>query len=212
MISSASSPSDIVGAPRGDGCSPGDPVVWVVMRGLDYADRIVAGVPSGRGDAPTPCPDLDVAALLDHLIRQVTAFGSVCAHEPGDPERVPGPAELGPVDAYRSAADRVREVWTPRRLSETFPLPHGRLTGMGLSRFFLLELLGHGWDLAVATRLDADADPVLACAGLGAADAVGELLRRAGRMAPPVIVPPDASLMDRFAAAIGRDPAAWTSG
>ena len=186
-----------------------DPLLVTIGAGLAYGERIVAGIPAGAHHRRTPCEGFDVKGLVDHLIQKVMAFGCIGDRETTDPEQVPMPSGRRPVDSYRAAADRVRAAWTPTSLRETFHLAQGKLTGIGLTRFFLLEVLGHGWDLAVATGQEADAGPALACAGLGATDAIGDVLRKAGALAPPVIVPPTGSLMDRFVAAIGRDPDRW---
>lgn len=186
-----------------------DPVLVTMRAGLAYGERIMAGIPAGAHHLRTPCEEFDVEGLVDHLIQKVVAFGCVGDRETTDPEQVPMPSGRHRIDSYRAAAGRVRSAWTPTSLRETFHLAQGNLTGIGLTRFFLLEVLGHGWDLAVATGQEADAGPALACAGLGATDAIGDVLRTAGALAPPVIVPPTVSLMDRFVAAIGRDPGRW---
>jgi uncharacterized protein (TIGR03086 family) len=192
-----------------------EPVLDAVFGGLDYADRIVAGVSARTRHQPTPCEGLDVEALTAHLVQKLLIFGCVGGGTTSDPDAVPVPDLEGValIDAYRPAAARVPTTWSGNTLTRTFDLPQGRLLGADLCHFFLLEVLGHGWDLAVATGQPADAGEVLAEAGLGAAAAIGDdILRSPGLMGPAVPVAADSPPMDRFLAAIGRDRAAWVSG
>jgi uncharacterized protein (TIGR03086 family) len=187
-------------------------VLDAVFGGLDFADRIVAGISARARRQPTPCEGLDVEALTAHLVQKVLIFGGVGAGTTSDPDAVPVPEleRITLIDAYRPAAARARTTWSDTTLNRTFHLPQGRLRGADLCHFFLLEVLGHGWDLGVATGQQADAGEQLAEAGLGAAAAIGEdTLRSPGLMGPAVPIAADSSAMDRFVAAIGRDPADW---
>jgi uncharacterized protein (TIGR03086 family) len=189
-----------------------EPVLDAVFGGLDYADRIVAGISARTRHQPTPCEGLDVEALTAHLVQKLLIFGGVGAGTTSDPDAVPVPGleRATLIDAYGPAAARVRTAWSGATLNRTFDLPQGRLRGADLCHFFLLEVLGHGWDLGVATGQPADAGEQLAEAGLGAAAAIGEdTLRSPGLMGPAVPVAADSPAMDRFVAAIGRDPAGW---
>ena len=190
------------------------PVLDAVFGGLGYADRILAGVSAPARHQLTPCEGLDVEALAAHLVQKVLIFGGVGGGATNDPDAFPLPdlERVAPIDAYRPAAARVRTAWSGTTLARTFDLPQGQLLGADLCHFFLLEVLGHGWDLAVATGQPADAGEVLADAGLAAAAAIGdEVLRSPGLMGPAVPVAADSPPMDRFVAAIGRDPVAWVS-
>jgi uncharacterized protein (TIGR03086 family) len=189
-----------------------EPVLDAVFGGLGYADRVVAGISALTRHQSTPCEGLDVEALTAHLVQKVLIFGGVGAGTTSDPDAMPVPEleRVTLIDAYRPAAARARTTWSGATLNRTFDLPQGRLRGADLCHFFLLEVLGHGWDLGVATGQPADAGEQLAEAGLGAAAAIGEdTLRSPGLMGPAVPVAADSPAMDRFVAAIGRDPAGW---
>ena len=124
--------------------------------------RLVAAVRDDDLDRPTPCPDYDVAALLDHLMSLTRAFAVGARKE--DPavlhgESPPGtatgehlderwPGELpGRLDALAAAwADPA--AWT----GETFvgiPLPAPEAGVVALD-----EVVLHGWDLARAIGAD----------------------------------------------------------
>jgi uncharacterized protein (TIGR03086 family) len=178
---------------------------------LAYAEGVVVGIRNDQRGCRTPCEDFDVEELTTHLVQKVLFFGDV----PGgavDPGAVPEPDMSGGplVEPLRTAAEQVRSTWRPEHLDENYDLPQGRLSGAELARYFLLEVLGHGWDLAVATGRPADAGVALARAGLEAAHDIGEeTLRSPGLMGPAVPLEGETTEMDRFVAYIGRDPQAW---
>ena len=187
-------------------------MIDAVAAALDYSDRVIAGVPDDRRPAPTPCEGLDVEGLTAHLVQKVVFFGGLPGGGATDPEAVPEPdlAGVSLVEPFRAAADRVRSDWRPEHLDRQFDLAPGRMSGAELARYFLLELLGHGWDLAVATGQSADAGDALAEAGLRAARDIGDdVLRSPGLMGPAVPPADDAPAMDRFVTYIGRDPRRW---
>ncbi len=177
--------------------------------------RIVAGVRDDQLPGPTPCPDMDVAALLDHLVGLTIAFRNAAekAAQQGGPRAdaaklAPGwrtrlPAQL----EVLAAAWREPAAWDGTAVAGGVELPAPVMAVVGLN-----EVLIHGWDLAVATGQEYRPDPaaVRACA-----DMVGD---RAGApdepdaiFGPAVPVPAEAPPFDRLLGQTGRDPR-WTSG
>ena len=173
--------------------------------------RVATAVRDDQLTDPTPCPDMPVAALLDHLVGLTLAFRLAAGKQPQP-------------SAPRAAADALPGDWRerlPRQLDElvaawrepsawqgdvevggvTLPTPEMAVVALD-------ELVVHGWDLAVATGRPyrvAGAD-ARACLAL-AAQVDGE-----GREAPPglfgpaVPVPADAPVLHRLLGLTGRDP------
>jgi uncharacterized protein (TIGR03086 family) len=181
---------------------------------LDRADRVIVGIAGDRRHLSTPCEDYDVERLTAHLVQKVVYFGGLPSDGPTDPAAVPEPDlhDVPLAEPFRAAADRVRSSWRPEHLEGTYDLEQGPLSGTELARYFLLELLGHGWDLAVATGQPADLGDALAEEGLRAARAIGEATLRSPGLMGPAVPPPDSTATDRFAAYIGRNPRAWRRG
>jgi uncharacterized protein (TIGR03086 family) len=184
-------------------------MLTLLHRSLEYADRIIAGIPDNRRDAPTPSEDFTVEQLTLHLLSGLHWAGALPGGGPGGPDadNEPDPGATSLVAAYRAAAGRMRSAWTPDQLDRVYDTAGDKATGAGIVQFMIVEVLGHGWDLAVATGQPADAGADIATAALRVAEDLGDVLQAPGMMAPPVLVPEGASPMDRFVAFLGRDPA-----
>jgi uncharacterized protein (TIGR03086 family) len=173
--------------------------------------RVVAGVRDEQLTGPTPCPDMPVAALLDHLVGLTYAFR--CA------------AEKRPLaGAPQVAADALPDDWRqrlPRQLDElvaawrdpaawegTAEAGGVELPAPAMAVVALDELLVHGWDLAVATGQPYQADPasVAACAGFVGDRTDAPADQAPGLFGPAVPVPPDAPPFDRLLGQTGRRP------
>jgi len=184
---------------------------------LDFAPqtaevaRIVAAVRDDQLGRPTPCPDMDVAALLDHLVGLTYAFRAAAEKAEGT-----GGAEA---DAAHLASDwRARLPSQLADLAAAWSQPaawEGMTTIAGMSMpsadvglVGLNEVLVHGWDLAVATGQSYSPDPAAARACLefdqGFAAAAPEA--RNSIYGPVVPVPGDAPVLDRLLGETGRDP------
>jgi len=173
--------------------------------------RVVAGVRDDQLDAPTPCADTPVAALLDHLVGLTLAFRLAAGKE----EQPAGPS----ASAEALAADWRERV--PRQLDElvaawrvpsawegsvevggvTMPAPDMAVVALD-------ELVVHGWDVAVATGQPyrVDEGDVQACLGfVGQVNGEGQE-SPPGLFGPAVPVPADAPVLDRLLGLTGRDP------
>ena len=183
-------------------------VLSVLDSCLDWADGVVAAVGADHRDAATPCPDFTVDGLVAHLVDGLAWYGALPAGGATDPREVTGPdLASGYVEAFRAARAVVRRNWTPPRLDDTFALPVGEVTGVGITEYTVVEVLGHGWDLAVATGRPVRVADDLAEAALRMARGLGEdTLRSPGMMGAPTPVDAAAPAIDRFVAYLGRRP------
>ncbi|MGY1810024.1 TIGR03086 family metal-binding protein [Blastococcus sp. SYSU D00669] len=176
--------------------------------------RIVAGVRDDQLGDPTPCPDMSVAALLDHFAGLTLAFrhgaeksplagGPRASAEDLPPEwRTELPARLEAL----AAAWREPAAW--EGLTEVAGV---RMPGAAMGVVALNEVLVHGWDLAAATGQEYRADPAAAeaCLGFALDLAAGSPEVRDSMYGPVVPVPDDAPVFERLLGQTGRDPR-WT--
>ncbi len=169
---------------------------------LAETEATIRAVGPGQRHWPTPCPDLDVARLTDHVVGWAASFAS----------RLTDGADLGDPNAYRvgpspaaefhQAAQRI--VGSYREATEQ---PQNLPVGL-----LIMEFLTHGWDLAAAIGRE-----------VSYRDEAADLALKTGRvMLKPEYRGPDkafgqevpvrdsAGAVDRLVAFMGRNPA-WRS-
>ena len=166
---------------------------------LAQTEATIRAVGPGQGQRPTPCADLDVARLTDHMVGWAASFASRLTDgaDLGDPnEYRVGP---NPAAEFHQAAQRI--VGSYRQMTEqSQKLPAG---------FLIMEFLTHGWDLATAidrpvSFSDEAADRALTTGRL----MLKPEYRGPGKaFGPEVPVPDSAGAVDRLVAFLGRNPA-----
>jgi uncharacterized protein (TIGR03086 family) len=178
---------------------------------------VVRGITDDQLDGPTPCPEMSVATLLDHLAGLSLAFTAAARHEqvPGgdqpptsdgsrlDPDfRTTIPAALEEL----AAAWREPAAWTGMAQAGGVDMP-GEVAGL----VALDEVLVHGWDLAVATGqpYDPPADAIEGALGFVGPTAEASPEGTPGLFGPVVEVAPSAPALHRLLGATGRDPS-WS--
>ncbi len=189
------------------------PVAGVVSA-LDGMAQLVAGVRSDQWSAPTPCPDWDAHALVNHVVFGNRTFAGILRGQAPPPQdqirTLRDVDQLGddPVGAWRRSADGlVDALQAPGVLALTFRSPLGELPGAGIAQLRITETLVHGWDLARATGQRPPFDDALAQSALdftlrqlppGAS-------RRSFAFGPERAAPEGAPAIDRLAAHLGRE-------
>lgn len=183
-------------APRGSGDDVED-----LAAVLQVTEGIVAGVRPEQASLPTPCPDYDVSAMVDHLVGYATNFADRAngVEPPADPDTTR--AGEDPPAAYHEAAMRMLDGYRGG--------PAEGATPIGVA---LMEVVTHGWDLAKATGQptpypDRAVEAVIT-AGQGM---LGPQYRGPDMpFGEEVEVPASAPAIDRLAGFMGRDPA-WSA-
>jgi uncharacterized protein (TIGR03086 family) len=169
---------------------------------------VIAGVRPEQWRLPTPCPDYDVTALVEHMVGWIQVFeaGSQERNYEGDPSAYHCGAD--PAAEFRTAAAGVVAGWEEHGLDRPVRTSGGESPGPMVFNMTVMEYLAHGWDLAVATG-----QPVAYTE-----QECSEALSRAEATLPPeyqgegmpfgAIVPtePAAPAVDRFVAFMGRQP------
>ena len=184
-----------------------------LARNFTHAVTIVAGVcPDQLGD-PTPCPDYDVATLIDHLIGASWLGVSLGRGESPAGGEFPHIELADAPDQLRRAGQAAEAAWSDdARLAATVAMPWGETyTGATLVDLHVTELAAHTWDLAASTGQLDRLDPGLAPSALQAARAMLKPGYRNSNSAgnpygAEVEAPPDATDWERFAAFMGRQP------
>ena len=181
----------------------------------ENAAAIVSGIEREQTVLGTPCPDYDVAGLIDHLVEaadRAAALGRGQTPPPGDNSRHVELADA-PGQLRRAAEDAAQSWGDDARLSTTVTMPWGeQYSGAQLVDMYLAELATHAWDLAWATGQIDRLDAALATTALEGARATikpeyRDLVATGSPFGAEVPPPRDADDWDQLAAFMGRNPA-----
>ena len=129
-------------------------------RALESTGAFVDGTDAGQLGLPTRCEGWDVRALLNHVLGNNDLYAAATA----------GPVDWGRRDddrvgsdhrqAYERSAARVTAAFAATDPGAEVEMPFGRLPVVSAVAVHFVDILTHGWDLAVATgqgpALDAD--------------------------------------------------------
>jgi uncharacterized protein (TIGR03086 family) len=151
---------------------------------------------------------------MNHVIGTLWLAEGLFGDQPPRYPMAPGglpPADLlgeDPAAAYAEAsAAALSAAGAGDALTRMHVTPLGEMPGPGLAGFTTLDILVHGWDLAVATGQPADLDGRLAAHVLGfAGQALATPESRAGRIGPTIPVDANAPVTQQLAAFLGRHP------
>jgi uncharacterized protein (TIGR03086 family) len=191
-------------------------------RAIATGGAVIAGVRPDQFTNPTPCTEMDVRAMLTHLVGVLDRIAALGRGE--DPFAVterPVPDDRWSA-AWTTSAHHAAEAWREDHvLEQPMALPWIQGNGADVLISYFSELTVHTWDLATATGQHPDWDDTVVTMALGAGDILPAENRRAlfeqissamglDTVAIPfaeaVPVPDDAPAIDRLVAWNGRDP------
>ena len=182
---------------------------------LDATRVTVAGVTADQWTWATPNDGWDVRALLNHIVA-----GNLWAAELGAGRTI---AEVGtrldgdvlggdPLAAYdASAAVAAATFEVPGALEAPCAVSYGPVPGSVYAGHRFIDVLIHGWDLAVATRQDTHLDQRLVEACFAVLEPQLNQLQASGAFGTEVAVPADADPQTRLLAVLGRRESAETA-
>ena len=194
----------------------------ILDRAIATGGSVIAAVRPDQLTAPTPCSEMDVRAMLGHLVSVLDRIAALGQGE--DPFAVPeSPApDDGWSDAWTASARRAADAWRDDAVLERpMALPWIQGNGADVLASYFSELTVHTWDLAVSTGQQPDWDDAVVTAALAARDflpaenrlALFEEISSAMGLdevampfAEAVTIPDDAPAIDRLVAWNGRDP------
>jgi uncharacterized protein (TIGR03086 family) len=172
---------------------------------VEYVER----VRPEQWEAPTPCTDWNVRALVDHVIRWNTLVPEFLAGHTLDEMDAPFERDILGDDPVAAARDSVGmsivAFAAPDALERTIHHLIGDIPGSHAIFLRLLDNVVHGWDLATALGLDYRMDPTALGALYAACDAQRAQIRASGAFgAHEIDVPSDADMQLRLLGLLGR--------
>jgi uncharacterized protein (TIGR03086 family) len=117
--------------------------------------RVLAGVEPDQLEGPTPCPEWNVWAVIDHV---VGGNWRVAGNEEATPAST---AEL--VAAHAASASAAHTTFSASDgLTRTYHIRIGDIPGSAYIGLRTTDTLVHAWDIATATGQPTDLDPEVA--------------------------------------------------
>ncbi len=176
----------------------------------------IDGVTDAQLVRPTPCPDFDVAHLLDHLAlvaSRIASLGRGAADYSIQDGGTTGWPAGRIAETWKAAMADAEAAWAdPESLSRTVTLPWATMPGAGVLSMYLSEVTVHTWDLARATGQQPAWDPAVVETSLAFMEQALPADIRGGAddaevpFAPVVATAADAPALDRLVAWCGRNP------
>jgi uncharacterized protein (TIGR03086 family) len=177
-------------------------------RALDETRTVVAGVGHDQWKAATPCEGWDVQDLLNHLVS-----GNLWAAELGAGATIADVGDRFDGDvlgndalvAYDASAKWAAAAFeAPGALGAPCAVSYGPVPGSVYAGHRFIDVLIHGWDLAVATGQDTTLDPELVVAAHKILRDEADMVRASGAFGEDLAVPTDAGAQTRLLAFVGR--------
>lgn len=175
---------------------------------------LLASVPADGWTQPTPCADWTVSELANHVVGEHLWAPHILAGETiesvgdrydgdvvgEDPHGSWSRATARSVPAFEGVADDEQPVH----------LSFGTVPADEYCNQMLLDLVVHGWDLAMALRAAPDLDAQAVATALAYCRARADMIAGSGVFAAPVATDSGSDL-DQLVALLGRSPN-WTPG
>lgn len=172
--------------------------------------RIVTEVSVGQLADPTPCPDWDVRALLNHIILWTAYSAEQRAYGGSVPEELMSrdfAADPGFASDYAAQAGKAVAAWSDQAAwDRKLDIVGSETPGADVAELLIAEFVLHGWDLAVATGQQYHCDDATGAVVLRTVEAQAELFRQYQGFADPVPVSGNAPAFDRALGLSGRTP------
>lgn len=135
-------------------------------RALASTGAFVSGTDAGQLGLPTPCDGWDVRALLCHVLGNNHLYASAIAGPVDWARRDDDRVGTDHREAYERSAAQVTAAFAAADHGAEVAMPFGRLPVVHAVAVHFVDILTHGWDLAVATGQDPALDADLAEAAI----------------------------------------------
>jgi uncharacterized protein (TIGR03086 family) len=174
------------------------------------AARVVAGVPEGILDGPTPCAEWDLRTLLNHTILWTAWSAERRAHGESVGEDLMHKdftADPGFRQQYADQIGKAVDAWSDAKAWEReLNVMGSPMLSSEVGEMLIMEMVLHGWDIAKATGQHYRCDDAVAAKLLETVEAQAETFRQYKGFADPVQLPDVVSVFDRALALSGRHP------
>jgi len=182
----------------------------LLERALEQSLEVIAAISSNQARWPTPCSEWTVQDLLHHLVvADLHNYTIMARGTTVDPQAANATVGADWSTRFGDGAAMLMRAWNTADLSRQVALPGGGEAPLrGRIGLQIAEFTVHSWDLARATGVPVDLDPVLATQSLAWSQRVMKPEYRGPDkgIGHEVRVPLTADAYGRLAGWFGRDP------
>jgi uncharacterized protein (TIGR03086 family) len=175
---------------------------------LRTTEQILGGVHPDQFGLPTPCPDYDVGTLVNHIVAWVNVFADAASGQ--QPHIDPASFTAGPDPAaeFTASAQRLSAAFHDGAAERPIDLGNGPSPGSMIFGVVLMEYIGHGWDLAMATDQPAPySERSISAAKEAAQASLKPEYRGPDKSFGDIVsVPDEAPPLDQLIGLLGREP------
>ena len=177
-----------------------------IEKATAVASEKVHGIKEDQLSDPTPCSELDVRGLMNHLLGGLNMLTE--AAQGGKPAMPEGDQfDADPAKVYDERRAKLLDVLKQEGVfDKNWEMPFGSLPGQMMAGIAFMEHLTHAWDVAKATGQDTSLPEDLVTECLGIVKPMDAMLRMPGVCGPAISVPDNASLTDQLVGFMGRQP------
>ena len=118
---------------------------------LRTTEKILGGVHTDQYALPTPCPDYNVGTLVNHIVAWVSVFADGASGDKPHIDPASFKAGADPAAEFAASAQRLSAAFRDGAAERQIDLGNGASPGSMIFGMILMEYIGHGWDLAMAT-------------------------------------------------------------
>jgi uncharacterized protein (TIGR03086 family) len=113
---------------------------------------LMEGVRAEQWPDPTPCPDMTVEHLMEHMAGWVRVFEDAANGRTFDGDPTAYELTDDTAGEFRRSADELVAGWRSGGVDRTVRMTGPELPAAMVFNMTVMEYLTHGWDLATATR------------------------------------------------------------
>ncbi len=183
-----------------------DPKLANFIRAVETFDAVCRQAPADAWDNDSPCEGWTARDVMAHQCAVLDALASIArTGEWARPAKPEPPAD--PLARWQRTRDEVLDaLQKPGVLEREDRYWFGRMDMASFVSYVQWDPLTHAWDIGVATGVDPHLPPDLCQISYDLVGAMAEVFRKTGRIGPPVTVPEEASIVDRYLGLVGRTP------
>lgn len=169
-------------------------------------DAVVQRVPADQWGAQTPCPEWNAAELVAHQCAVLNGVATI-AETGVMAAPTPSTADDDPVAMWNQCRDRLlTSLDVQDVLAQEGPFWFRSATVDDLCAAVTWDPVTHAWDLAVATGVAHGLSDDLVSWTIPTVEPRMTMLAESGRTGTAVDIGPDAPVLDRYLAMVGRRP------